>query len=104
MTERADATCWSIAEPAPPDGQQAPNSMDQPLSPARRERRRRAAQEPGARLDGNGVEHHEWVHPASMGGCDQEIAAGRQLGLSFGLDPETEPDKRTKRANRRRKR
>ena len=66
MTARADATCWSIADAAAPHRQQATDPVDEPLAPARRERRRRAAEEPGARLGRDRVHDDERIHPAAM--------------------------------------
>src|SRR6185503_1653922 len=78
------------AEPATPDGQQAAEPVDQPLAPARRERRRAAAEEPAARLGRQRVHRHEWVDPASVRGRDEEVAALRQMLLAGRLDPEAE--------------
>src|SRR5438552_1930162 len=73
-----------------PDGQEAAKAMDQRLPPARGERRRSAAEEPGSRLDREGMNDEERVHPAPVSRPDQEIAARRQVLLARGLDPEPE--------------
>ena len=65
------------ADPAAPDRQQPADAVDQPLAPARGERRRRAAEEPAPRLLGQRVHHDERVHPAPVGRADQQVAAAR---------------------------
>src|SRR4029078_5854724 len=45
------------ADPATPDRQEATDSMDEPLAPARRERRGRAPEEPRKRLGLGRMQH-----------------------------------------------
>ena len=60
-------------DPAPPDRQEPAKPVDQDLPPTRRERRGGAAEEPCARLDGQGVGDEERVKPAPMGGGDEDL-------------------------------
>ena len=79
------------ADPAAPDREQPADVVDQPLTPARGEGRRGAAEEPGARLGRQGVHDHERVHPAAMGGS--RPAGSRRVGRSSRpavSDPEPE--------------
>ena len=83
------------ADAAAPDRQQPADAVDQPLAPAGGERRRRAAQEPAPRLLGQGVHHHERVHPAPVRRPDQQVAAGPRQELPAGrvdVEPEQAED------------
>ena len=55
------------AEPAAPHRQQPADPVDQPLTPARGEGGRRAAEEPRPGLQGDRVHRDERVHPAAVG-------------------------------------
>ena len=62
---------------AAPDRQQAADPMDERLAPARPERRRARAEEPDPRLERQGMEDDERIHPAAMRGGDDDVAAVR---------------------------
>ena len=70
--------------PTPPrqTGSSPPIRWMQPLPPARRERRRPAAEEPASRLERQGMQDDERIHPAAVGGADEEVAARRQVLLA----------------------
>src|SRR6185369_1988873 len=82
-----------------PDGKEPTETMDEPLSPARRERGWCASEEPRPRLHRDGMHHDERVHPAPMGGPDEQIAARREVLLARGPDPEPEHDEQDEPGN-----
>ena len=92
MTARADSTCWSIPMPPRQTGRSPPRRWMSRSRQRRRERRRCAPEEPRPRLHRDGMHHDERVHPAPMGGPDQQVAARRQVLLARGPDPEPEDD------------
>ena len=67
---------------APPrhTGSSPPSRWMRHLAPARGERGRGAAEEPGAGLERDGVDHDERVHPAAVGRADEQVAARRAAG------------------------
>ncbi len=75
---------------AAPHRQESAKAVDEALPPARREGRRGAAEEPRARFRRDRVHHDERIHPAAVGGPDQQIAASRQELLAGGPDPHPE--------------
>src|SRR3972149_4252821 len=98
-TASAARRCWSMptpprgrAEPppAPPPRQQAPDPADEPLPPARSERRRGTAQEPGARRGRERMQDEERVHPAPVSRPDQKVATAWQMVAALNPDPEPE--------------
>ncbi len=90
-TAWADAHVLLDADAAAPDREHPAQSMQQPFAPARAESGRAAAQEPDARLERQRMHDQERVHPASMDGGHEQIAATRGQALpAAGLDLEPE--------------
>jgi hypothetical protein len=77
-------------DPTAPDWQEPAEAMHQPLPPAGCKSRWAAPEEPDARLCGQGVHDEKRVHPAAMSRADDEIAAGREMLLAGGRNPEPE--------------
>ena len=101
-TARAGCDVPVHADAAAPDGEHPAQAMEQPLPPARGERRRAAPEEPGARLKRQGVEDQERVHPAAVDRRDHEVATGlRKVLAAARRRPGTgTAPKRTNRARR----
>ena len=89
---------------AAPHGQHPAEPMEEPLSPARAERRRATPQEPDTGLEGQRVHDEERVHPAAMDRRDEQVPpAGRQslLPRPSDLEPEgTEQERASQQRDR----